>query len=162
MEILFKHTIESPVGYLEITSDQTTLLSISFVKENTQTSIIQPHIVEETVKQLKEYFQGVRKKFELKLNPEGTDFQKKVWTEVEKIPFGKTASYHDIGLQTGSAKNSRAVGLANGKNPIPIIIPCHRIIGKNGKLTGYAGGLDIKSWLLLHELNHSEYKNLLF
>jgi methylated-DNA-[protein]-cysteine S-methyltransferase len=103
--------------------------------------------------QLIEYFNGTRTEFSLNLNPEGTKFQKKIWQFVESIPFGKTVSYLDIALLSGSEKNTRAVGLANGKNPIPIIIPCHRVIGSSGKMTGYAGGIERKKWLLIHEQN---------
>ena len=100
--------------------------------------------------------------FDLQVAPKGTDFQKNTWHFVENVNFGETASYLDIAVKTGSSKNTRAVGLANGKNPIPIVIPCHRIIGTNGKLTGYAGGIERKQWLLRHELDHSERKDSLF
>jgi methylated-DNA-[protein]-cysteine S-methyltransferase len=108
-------------------------------------------ITEETVKQLDRYFEGNLKKFELPLAPEGTEFQQKVWHELASIPFGETWSYLDLARKVGTDKHTRAVGLANGKNPIAIIIPCHRVIGNNGDLTGYAGGLHRKKWLLAHE-----------
>lgn len=98
--------------------------------------------------QLIEYIEGKRKYFNLPIAPEGTDFQKRVWERLIQIPYGKTKSYGEIAAETGNPKASRAVGNANNKNPIAIIIPCHRVIGKNGKLTGYAGGLDIKKTLL--------------
>lgn len=98
--------------------------------------------------QLDEYFSGNRMQFDLKLNLQGTIFQKKVWNELIKIPYGEVCSYKDIAMKIGNEKASRAVGLANSKNPIAIIIPCHRVIGKNGKLVGYAGGLDAKKKLL--------------
>ncbi len=101
--------------------------------------------------QLKEYFAGTRKKFDVPLNIEGTEFQKKVWNELIKIPYGKTISYKTLSEKLGDVKAIRAVGKANGKNPIAIIIPCHRVIGANGKLTGYASGLHIKEKLLLLE-----------
>ena len=125
-------------------------------------SSVQPTILKETESQLKEYFAGDRKHFNLRLAPEGTEFQQKIWQLVEKVPFGETSSYLDIAKQSGSEKNTRAVGLANGKNPIPIIIPCHRIIGSSGKLTGYAGGLERKRWLLKHELANTTSVGRLF
>ena len=132
MENIFKTTIGSPIGYLELTANQESLLSVSFVDNFIQSSDIQSDILKETVRQLDEYFKGVRKEFNLNLKPAGTDFQIKVWKQVEKVTFGRTASYLDIAIQTGSKNNTRAVGFANGKNPIPIIIPCHRVIGVNG------------------------------
>jgi methylated-DNA-[protein]-cysteine S-methyltransferase len=101
--------------------------------------------------QLDEYFEGKRKKFDLLLEPMGTDFQKKVWKHLVKVPFGKTASYLDVAMALGEMKATRAVGSANGRNPIVIIIPCHRVIGSNGSLTGYGGGMWRKEWLLKHE-----------
>lgn len=98
--------------------------------------------------QIKEYLAGKRKTFKLKLNPDGTKFQKKVWKELINIPFGSLSTYKDIAAATGNPKASRAVGYANSKNPIPIIIPCHRVIGTNGKLTGFAHGLEIKDKLI--------------
>ncbi len=158
----FTYFLDSPVGFLKITTDDTSLLSIDFVKSEGTSSERTPAILKETIQQLQEYFEGKRKEFRLNLNPAGTEFQKKTWEMVAMVPFGKTASYLDLAKQTGSEKNTRAVGTANGKNPIPIIIPCHRIIGTNGKLTGYAGGLYRKKWLLHHELTHSTHSNLLF
>ena len=101
-----------------------------------------------TFDQLKEYFIRTRKVFDIPLDLEGTDFQMKVWNEIKKIPYGKPRSYKYIAEKLGDAKSIRAVGRANGQNPIPIIIPCHRVIGSNGTLTGYAGGLDVKEKLL--------------
>ena len=98
--------------------------------------------------QLDEYFSGERTCFDLELELSGTDFQKQVWLELARIPYGRTISYGELARRIGNPKASRAVGLANGKNPIPIIIPCHRVIGKNGKLTGFGGGLDVKAYLL--------------
>ena len=159
---MYSLTINTPVGYLELTSNETALISVSFVNAFNDPSEKLPAILLETKSQLNEYFNGKRKKFNLKLAPGGTDFQQKVWNEVLKVNFGETASYLAIAKATGSEKNTRAVGLANGKNPIPIIIPCHRIIGTNGKLTGYAGGIDKKRWLLKHELDYSDKIDLLF
>lgn len=109
----------------------------------------------ETIGQLEEYLQGKRKKFTIKLNPKGTGFQQKVWHELQKIPYGKTVSYGDIATRINNPKAVRAVGGANNKNPIPIIIPCHRVVGKNGSLVGYAGGLEIKKRLLEVEGLHT-------
>ena len=123
---------------------------------------VQPPILKKAVKQLNEYFKGNRKEFNLELNPSGTDFQQHVWKHVSTVLYGETASYLDIAIKTGSKNNTRAVGLANGKNPIPIIIPCHRILGANGKLTGYSGGIDKKRLLLQHELKYFKPSYLLF
>lgn len=159
---IFQKFINSPIGWIEIKTSANSLLNISFAEKAAINSPTQPVILQQTELQLKEYFEGKRKIFDLKLNPTGTEFQKGVWKLVKNINFGKTASYLEIAVQTGSSKNTRAVGMANGRNPIPIIIPCHRIIGLNGKLTGYAGGLERKRWLLLHELEYSEKSKLLF
>ena len=162
MENYFETYIESPVGILHITTDKKFLLSISFVNTAEIPSLTQPDIIIKVVLQLKEYFSGLRKTFDINLNPVGTEFQNKVWNQVKDISFGKTASYLEIAIKTGSKNNTRAVGLANGKNPIPIIIPCHRIIGTNGKLIGYTGGIEKKRCLLQHELNYSIPSELLF
>jgi len=153
-----KHYISyynSPVGWLKINTSEDALAAISFEEESGASSEHHPKILQDTILQLQEYFEGKRKVFALKLNPEGTSFQKEIWELVKQVKYGETASYLDIALSAGSEKKTRAVGLANGKNPIPIIIPCHRIIGSSGKLTGYAGGLDRKRWLLLHEQKNS-------
>ena len=162
MENNFKTTVETPIGYLELTTNHNYLLSVTFTDNYLQPSVYQPNILIETARQISEYFKGVLKEFNLNLQPAGTNFQMKVWEQVIKVPYGETVSYLEIAKLTGSKNNSRAVGLANGKNPIPIIIPCHRIIGINGKLTGYAGGLDRKKWLLNHELQFTHRRNLLF
>lgn len=144
------YSYEFTIGKLWICSDEKSLLEISF-SDNLLTE--NPHIKEtefilKVKSQLDEYFSGQRKIFDLPINPKGTEFQKKVWKALIQIPYGKTCSYKDIAVSVGNPKASRAVGMANNKNPIPIIIPCHRVIGKNGNLTGYAGGLDLKSTLL--------------
>lgn len=110
-----------------------------------------PPYLQQAVKQLQEYFAGDRKEFQLKLNPSGTAFQKKVWHLLEQIPYGTTASYLELSKQFGNPAAIRAVAAANGKNPLWIVIPCHRVIGSDGSLTGYAGGLWRKKWLLEHE-----------
>ncbi|MFV0591087.1 MAG: methylated-DNA--[protein]-cysteine S-methyltransferase [Draconibacterium sp.] len=158
----FDQYIFTPVGWLEICATEQALVSISFVEEEGISSPVQPLVMKQVVCQLNEYFEGVRLDFDVPLDPVGSDFQKKVWKLVTQVKYGETASYLDIAIASGSEKNTRAVGLANGKNPIPIVIPCHRIIGSNGKLTGYAGGIDKKRWLLQHELQYSVSKNRLF
>ena len=114
-----------------------------------------PAVIAEAFLQLDEYFAGKRKKFDLPLKPAGSAFMKRVWTSLAKIPYGQTASYKDIAILTGNSRAVRAVGLANNRNPIPIIIPCHRVIGTSGKLVGYAGGLEIKRALLDLEKSNS-------
>lgn len=145
--MLYGCKYSSPIGELYITNDEKSLLSVSFEADNFSLDI-KNEITNNTIKQLDEYFQGRRKIFDLPLNPKGTDFQKKVWEELKKIPYGATKSYKDIAIAIGNPNASRAVGNANNKNPIPIIIPCHRVIGANKKLVGYAGGLDKKQKLL--------------
>jgi methylated-DNA-[protein]-cysteine S-methyltransferase len=119
--------------------------------ENVDISTIIPKDLIETVTQLQDYFLGRRTEFTFKLNLQGTEFQKKVWQELLHIPYGKTCSYLDLSKKIGDVKAIRAVASANGKNPLWIVVPCHRVIGTNGSLTGYAGGLWRKKWLLEHE-----------
>jgi len=149
MKIAF---INSPVGILELKGDEVGLASVLFIdSENGMVSEEIPTELKDTVVQLQEYFEGKRKDFNLKLSPEGTDFQKRVWSQLQDIPYGKTTSYQQMANQLGDPKVIRAAASANGKNPISIIIPCHRVIGSDGSLTGYAGGLRRKKWLLEHE-----------
>jgi methylated-DNA-[protein]-cysteine S-methyltransferase len=147
--------INTPLGYTKIIGNADGISSVTVLNSEEKITDIIPDILEDCVIQLNEYFEGNRKQFILKLNPQGTDFQKKVWNELEQIPFGKTTSYLKLSKQLGDIKAIRAVANANGKNPIWIIIPCHRVIGSNGSLTGYASGLHRKQWLLEHE---SPYK----
>jgi len=134
-----------PLGELTLVADDKALQGI-FFKNLPETGTSK--ILEQTQKQLNEYFSGIRKEFDLPLEFKGTDFQKRVWSALLTIPYGETRSYADIARQVGSPKAVRAVGLANSKNPISIIAACHRVIGSNGKLTGYAGGLHNKEYLL--------------
>lgn len=148
METIYLNT---PVGTLEIKGDNDGLAFVNFIDSKESEGKIIPESLQNTVQQLSEYFEGNRTNFKLKLNPEGTFFQKKVWQQIKDIPFGKTASYQEIANQLGDPKAIRAAASANGKNPIAIIIPCHRVIGSDGSLIGYAGGLHRKKWLLEHE-----------
>lgn len=148
-EIFVEH-LESPVGLLEITADKQGLRSVFFQEQKTLEGKANTH-TKKAVKELNEYFAGKRKKFSVKMNLQGTDFQLKVWEELQNIPHGKTTSYFDLSNKLGDVKAIRAVGTANGKNPIAIIIPCHRVVGRNGELTGYAGGLHRKEWLINFE-----------
>ena len=161
-EKYFYTYLNSPVGILKLRSNDAELISISFSDTSGENSSQLPDILIQAVQQLNEYFEGTRKAFSLNLAPAGTTFQKKVWKIVKKVPFGQTATYLEIARQSGSINNTRAVGLANSKNPIPIVIPCHRIIGTNGKLTGYAGGIERKQWLLQHEINNIIANDRLF
>lgn len=143
--------LNTPVGTLEIKGDIDGLAFVNFIDSKESEGKIISESLQNTVQQLSEYFEGNRTNFKLKLNPEGTFFQKKVWQQIKDIPFGKTASYQEIANQLGDPKAIRAAASANGKNPIAIIIPCHRVIGSDGSLIGYAGGLHRKKWLLEHE-----------
>lgn len=143
--------IKSPQGFTKISGDADGISSVTVLDSEEKTTDIIPVELEDCVIQLNEYFEGIRKQFNLKLNPEGTDFQKKVWKQLEQIPYGKTISYLELSKQLGDVKAIRAVASANGKNPIWIVVPCHRVIGSDGRLTGYAGGLQRKQWLLDHE-----------
>ena len=129
------------------------------VKLDTMTLAPQQPILLAAERQLGEYFSGARTQFDLPLQPEGSEFQKQVWQALRAIPFGQTRSYLDLAKAVGSAKAARAVGAANGKNPLSIIVPCHRVIGSDGSLTGFAGGLDTKAALLAHEAGPSRSTN---
>ncbi len=143
------YSFETPIGLLTVSGDSQGVQSVVFSEEKDITSEdTVPVTLKDAVVQLQEYFSGQRTVFNLKLNPEGTAFQKKVWQELQSISFGKTCSYQEIANKLGDPKVIRAAASANGKNPIAIIIPCHRVIGSDGSLTGYAGGLHRKKWLL--------------
>jgi len=158
----FYTTIETPIGFLTLKSDNEYLLSVEFVDHFNNRGNEIPEILKDVTLQIQEYFKGERKKFYLNTKPVGTPFQQKIWELVKNVPYGTTVSYLDIARLSGSEKNTRAVGMANGKNPVPIIIPCHRVIGTAGKLTGYAGGLERKQWLLRHEFNNQKPSGFLF
>jgi len=148
---------KSPVGQIKITADNNSITSILFLFDNTE---MEPEnsnqILDECRKQFAEYFAGERKDFNISLNQEGTEFQHSVWDQLLNIPFGKTVSYDYISRRLGNPRSIRAVGAANGKNQISIMVPCHRVIGSDGNLTGYAGGLWRKKWLLEHEAKYSD------
>ncbi|MFN3752865.1 methylated-DNA--[protein]-cysteine S-methyltransferase [Flavobacterium sp.] len=142
--------IKTPLGVAKIVGDENGIAVISILEEGEFTTTIPP-VLQEAVQQLQDYFQGNRNDFNFKINPSGTEFQQKVWQELLNIPFGKTMSYLDLSKKLGDVKAIRAVASANGKNPLWIVVPCHRVIGTDGSLTGYAGGLWRKKWLLEHE-----------
>ena len=142
--------IKTPLGIAKIVGDDEGISIIS-VSDNGEVSLIISQILNEAISQLNDYFDGKRTHFTFKLNPSGTDFQQKVWKGLLEIPFGKTMSYLELSKKLGDVKAIRAVASANGKNPLWIVVPCHRVIGTDGSLTGYAGGLWRKKWLLEHE-----------
>ena len=153
METIWFAELKSPLGKLTLESDGEALTRIRLPEEEWEPEpkakrVRKPELFTEAATQLGAFFRGERNDFDLKLNPRGTDFQKKVWGLLCEIPRGRTITYGELAQRAGNPKASRAVGAANGKNPIPIIIPCHRVIGSNGKLTGYAGGLEAKKKLL--------------
>ncbi len=142
---------KSPIGVLKITGEAGTITALEFLDDAEIPSQTPAADFAVCFQQLDEYFAGRRQQFSLKLNPKGTEFQKRVWQHLQKIPFGKTTSYLEIAEALGDRKALRAVGAANGRNPIPIIIPCHRVIGRSGDLIGFGGGIWRKEWLLRHE-----------
>ena len=146
-----KVVINSPLGFVLIEGNEEGISKISVTSDETILSETISDLFDDVVTQLNEYFQGNRTDFQFKMNPIGTDFQKKVWEELLKIPFGKTVSYQEVTNNLGDPKAIRAVANANGKNPLWIVVPCHRVIGSDGSLTGYAGGLWRKKWLLDYE-----------
>ena len=143
--------IKLPLGFTKIVGDEDGITSIYILDSDEKTTDIIPEVLEDCAHQLREYFEGKRTQFDLQINLEGSEFQKKVWNQLQTIPYGKTISYLQLSQQLGDVKAIRAVANANGKNPLWIVIPCHRVIGSDGSLTGYAGGLHRKQWLLEHE-----------
>ena len=167
---LFRTTMPSPIGLLTIVANDHAIVAIRWDTETPDAHNpvdrklgdefvdVTPgggehDVLDRAVTQLGEYFEGKRVDFDLPLDPHGTEFQKQAWAALVKIPFGETISYGEQAVMLGDKNKSRAVGAANGKNPIPIVVPCHRVVGSNGHLTGFAGGLDVKAWLLDHEFN---------
>lgn len=151
--------INTPLGITEIQGDENGISKIYIRDEDVEITSKIPSKLKEAVIQLQEYFEGKRTYFTFLLHPSGTEFQQKVWQELLNIPFGKTCSYLELSKKLGDVKAIRAVAAANGKNPLWIVVPCHRVIGSDGSLTGYAGGLWRKKWLLEHE-NPSVQKTL--
>jgi methylated-DNA-[protein]-cysteine S-methyltransferase len=158
MTELFYKEIASPVGKLKLVASVDALVAVLWererpnrVKLHTMTLAPQQPILLAAERQLTEYFAGARTEFDLPLEPDGSEFQKKVWQALREIPFGQTRSYLDLAKAVGSSKAARAVGAANGRNPLSIVVPCHRVVGSNGSLTGFAGGLDTKAALLALE-----------
>jgi len=141
----------SLIGLMKITGTAAGILTVGFIEEESSESETVPDCLQPCVQQLDEYFQGTRTTFTVNLIPPGTEFQQRVWQQLQSIPHGDTTTYHQIAAALGIPNGSQAVGRANGANPIAILIPCHRVIGNTGKLTGYAGGLWRKEWLLRHE-----------
>jgi methylated-DNA-[protein]-cysteine S-methyltransferase len=149
MPTTYTATVDSPVGPLLLTSDGTSLTRLLFdVRPHPSWSTEPDPIIERAAAQLVEYFAGERTAFDLPLEPAGTPFQLTVWAALRGIPYAETINYGQLALRVGNARASRAVGLANGRNPISIVVPCHRVIGADGSLTGYGGGLDRKRTLL--------------
>jgi len=158
---VFTTYIDSPLGTLEISGTDAHLHSVLFARAEHKPAPGQPAsegslpaTIVQTIEQLNEYFAGKRRDFDLSIQPQGTDFQQHIWNLLLQIPYGTTTSYLEIAKRYGDTKAIRAVGTANGSNPICIIVPCHRVIGSNGKLVGYGGDLWRKAWLLQHELEH--------
>ena len=140
--------MQTPLGHIQVVANQQALIEVAFVSEQ-QCRVDNPNeVVTEALLQLKQYFAKARQVFDLPLAAKGTDFRQQVWQQLSLLPYGTTASYSDIANAIGNQKAVRAVGAANGANPLAIVVPCHRVIGKNGTLTGYAGGLNRKQWLL--------------
>ena len=147
---MFIEYVKSPSGWVDITASESAVHGVVFVDKKTKQS--KPNkLTKNCSVQLDEYFAGDRKVFDIPFDQEGTAFQNNVWQQLLSIPYGQLASYGDIAKKLKNPKAVRAVGAANGKNPVSILVPCHRVIGSNGKLTGYAGGLERKQWLLQHE-----------
>jgi methylated-DNA-[protein]-cysteine S-methyltransferase len=144
-------TMPSPVGVLTIVATSDAIVGIRFGDDEANTAAGEHALLDEAVRQLTEYFAGDRTEFDLPLAPAGTEFQCLAWTALRSIPFGETISYGEQARRLGDKNKSRAVGAANGKNPIAIVVPCHRVVGSNGHLTGFGGGLGAKAWLLEHE-----------
>jgi len=146
-----KRIMNTPVGWLELLASADALLRIQFLDRKPETAKeveSGDSILDKTARQLTEYFEGERKAFSVPLEPEGSDFQQKVWEQLQQIPYGTTISYGTLAQRLGNANKVRAAGRANGQNPIPIIVPCHRVIGADDSLVGYAGGIERKRYLL--------------
>jgi methylated-DNA-[protein]-cysteine S-methyltransferase len=157
----YQTSFKSPLGFLILKSDGQSITAVTFSENDLQEQNT-CEILHRCEVQLKNYFSGKSNAFDIPLSPEGTEFQQKVWAELLKIPYGETITYMELAVRLGDAKAVRAVGMANGRNPIAIIIPCHRVIGAGNKLTGYAGGIWRKKMLLELEMKHNPTKRTLF
>lgn len=146
---IYNQTLETPIGQLEVTASSDAILSVYFIEHHQKISANE--LTSRAVHQLREYFDGSRLVFDVPTTASGTEFQMKVWAQLNLIEYGSTRSYQDIAFSLSNPKAVRAVGSANGRNPLSIIVPCHRVIGANGNLSGYAGGVARKEWLLRHE-----------
>jgi len=142
--------LKTPIGYVEVTGTEKGLQGLCFIDFRVRIHRV-PSCLKSCIDQLEEYFKGSLKTFDLNLEPKGTSFQIDIWSEIQKIPYGSTISYLDLARRVGHVNALRAVGGANGRNPISVVIPCHRVMGHDGKLVGYGGGLWRKKWLLEHE-----------
>lgn len=154
----YNNYYKTQIGTFRIAEDGAAITEIDYVKEDgdvTEETLETP-LLKKAAEQLKEYLLGKRNQFDLPLNPRGTEFQKRVWEVLKTIPYGETWSYKEVAMKLNKPTASRAVGMANNKNPIMIVIPCHRVIGANGALVGYAGGLELKEWLLDMEKTHKK------
>jgi methylated-DNA-[protein]-cysteine S-methyltransferase len=162
----YKAYFQSEIGLLEIVGTEESIRAVNFVEGEVGNEDMPqpdlPPVMSACLAQFDDYFHGGRREFTLKLEPAGTDFQKAIWRQLLTIPYGQTVSYLDIARQVSNEKAVRAVGAANGQNPIAIIVPCHRVVGSNGQLTGYGGGLWRKAWLLNHEKRFSNRQMALF
>lgn len=150
MPTLYQKTVPSPVGNLTLIANDTALVEVRFSTRPDETPVPEKTnaVLELAARELDEYFRGERREFTTPLAPEGTDFQRAAWKALTTIPYGETRSYGEQAARIGRPKAVRAIGAANGRNPLPIFLPCHRVIGANGSLTGFGGGLDKKEWLL--------------
>jgi methylated-DNA-[protein]-cysteine S-methyltransferase len=151
MEQLDKGYLFTDIGALEVAGTERGIVSVTFVENVDTRAACVTSVVRQCITELNQYFGGKRRRFSVPLNPGGTEFRRLVWHALQEIPFGQTKSYRDIAVAIDRPRSAHAVGGAVGRNPIAIIVPCHRVIGSDGSLTGYAGGLDRKQWLLEHE-----------
>jgi methylated-DNA-[protein]-cysteine S-methyltransferase len=151
VEQLDRGYLFTDIGALEVTGTERGIVSVTFVENVDMGAACVTSVVQQCITELSQYFGGRRTTFAVRLNPGGTEFRRLVWHALRKIPFGKTRSYRDVAVGIDHPRSARPVGGAVGHNPIAIIVPCHRVIGSDGSLTGYAGGLDRKRWLLEHE-----------
>jgi len=150
MTTLYYDYCPSEIGLIEVGATESQILSVEFVEHCRPE--YEPHpMVREGVRQIREYMSGERREFDLPLGLYGTDFQQQVWRQVLTVPYGQASTYQEIADAIGNPRAVRAVGAANGRNPLPLLVPCHRIIGRDGQLVGYGGGLWRKEWLLRHE-----------